>query len=1502
MAWRAQRRGYNIAFGLLASLLWLSSAPHLRAQAGNNNPTGPTGQFNGNVTTAGSYDPYTGGATRSLTDLAIAGTVSQYGLGYTRTWNSRGGNTWRHSFEWSVADVVDLRAGQPIPYTVSFPDGREETFGPPSLGGAWRAGTGTRERFKPLANNLCYLLLPDGGKVEFSAISSSWTECETLPCVTYYSYSFKTEAIIDPYGQRISYSYNPDGTVYRLTEPAGRYLQFGYSGGRLASVTGSDGRTVTYTYTTAPVPGATTPYTLLTSVRYFGDSTLDATYTYEKPNVGSVNGAPLLKTCRDPMYAGPMKNISYTYATANNPNGTPPVYGQILSEKNLTTGQAVSTLTINTAATRTETRGDGQTRTFIYDTSTGLLTSATDFKGVAETRAYDTNLYVNAVTDRRGYTTNFTNNAFTGGVTQVQYPLTPPDATRATVQTVFGYAGCPDPNNQDANNPYYPYSVTNELGKTTTFLRDTSKRVTQINYPDGGYETFGYNGFGQVTSHRMTSGGTETFSYGPTGLLLSRTPAATPSDPNPAAHPTLYAYYTSGPQKDRLYSVTDPRGNSTWFYYNTRGQVTKVTNPGGTFRLTAYNADGTVASATDELNHTTGFEYDDYKRVWRTTDPLGKATVISYAPSGLSSEVHTTANPRAVTSATGKVVHYAYDGNWRRTIQRAGITADDAWTYWAYDANGNTTKVTDPRGNFWTLAYDARNRKTSATDPAPFTNQITRWEYDKAGNLLKETRPDLKYRTWDLYDAMNRIKHSTGFLNDPASYVYDLAGNLTRMTDSKGANYDYQYDVLNRKIVATYPPDASGATRWEAWTFDFAGNVATVRNPVGWIQTFTYDNRNRPTNAAWNTTYAGTVATALSYDAASRVTSIVRGATTVGFGYDDANRKIWEDQTLSGLPTRRVNTPVNDDGLRQGLSLSGIFSLAYDYTKRNQLYHITNPVGTQWFEYTYDANGNLKKRQDKNQGLDSTNFDYDELNRPTLCDQTGASDILFDRSYQGYDTVGRLQYTYRQQQANKGERYSYDDAGQLQSVLYNANNVNTSTPSGQDRTVSYGNTALNRTSQTDNGVVTNYTPNGMNQYSAVTGQAPAYDGNFHLSQYAGWAYLFDADRRMTSATTTGQSAQFIYDGLGRCVRRTINGVATVFTYDGWKQVAEWSGTGVFQAWNIYGPGADEILVRYSTSFGYHHYHADAQGNVKFLLNGTNTVVEKYTYDAFGQPKITDANGANPRTTSNYGNRFLFTGREWLAPLGLYDYRNRMYQPQLGRFLQTDPLGFAAGDANLFRYCAGDPVNRVDPTGLQDSEGDIGRRFFRNYWLELIFGPGVFTPPSPTPTPAPIPEHSGQFPNDGLGGDLHGQIEVRDANGNRVYIEVRYDDLRTLAYLNYTQSSRPPKPTVNFGAGMGGTYLAAFQNFINGSAGHMQTAAEHNTILYLSSQNPPDYLRVPPQPEGEARPTRNVPGRAVNPASQAASVREWRDLGRRMRETHNFTRPDPHPQNYGYPGR
>ena len=118
---------------------------------------------------------------------------------------------------------------------------------------------------------------------------------------------------------------------------------------------------------------------------------------------------------------------------------------------------------------------------------------------------------------------------------------------------------------------------------------------------------------------------------------------------------------------------------------------------------------------------------------------------------------------------------------------------------------------------------------------------------------------------------------------------------------------------------------------------------------------------------------------------------------------------------------------------------------------------------------------------------------------------------------------------------------------------------------------------------------------------------------------------------------------------------------------------------------IHGPRTDELVAKVTMTNAV-YYHDDVLGNVTSLTDESWNVVEKYQYDVFGQPVIQSGSG-QALTASAYDNRFLFTGRAWPAEIGLHAYRNRIYSPSLGRFMQPDPLGLSAGDLNVYRYCS-----------------------------------------------------------------------------------------------------------------------------------------------------------------------------------------------------------------------
>ncbi len=256
-----------------------------------------------------------------------------------------------------------------------------------------------------------------------------------------------------------------------------------------------------------------------------------------------------------------------------------------------------------------------------------------------------------------------------------------------------------------------------------------------------------------------------------------------------------------------------------------------------------------------------------------------------------------------------------------------------------------------------------------------------------------------------------------------------------------------------------------------------------------------------------------------------------------------------------------------------------------------------------------------------------------------------------------------------------------------------------------NRTVNYDYDPVgNRQQVTDNGQITGYTANHLNQYTVVDGSTPSYDANGNLSNtVAGvlgdWSYTYDAQNRLISAVGGPSSvvAEFYYDARNRCVKRVINGVTTYLIYDGWSLLEERNLAGNLLARYYHGPVIDELLCRV-TETNTVYYHHDGLGSTVALTDSTGNVVESYTYDVYGQPSILSAT-YHLLPTSAITNRFLFTGREYLTDLALYDYRHRFYSPSLGRFLQTDPLRFDAEDVNLHRYVGNNPQIGIDPFGL-----------------------------------------------------------------------------------------------------------------------------------------------------------------------------------------------------------
>lgn len=501
-------------------------------------------------------------------------------------------------------------------------------------------------------------------------------------------------------------------------------------------------------------------------------------------------------------------------------------------------------------------------------------------------------------------------------------------------------------------------------------------------------------------------------------------------------------------------------------------------------------------------------------------------------------------------------------------------------------------------------------------------------------------------------------------LVDSESYAYDEMGRVVAVTNARGVVIQYTYDAMGR--VERIETSSGSVTEFG---YDPLGHPVSMRDGSGWTF-YAYDELERMTSVTCSADAtpggAGDLAIGYEYDLAGQRTAVgYPGGTRITYGYDPAGRLTAVTNATAGEATAYAYDPTN------GLLVTE-----------------TLPVGVR-IRHTYDGAARL------------TDLRYEKTSDSSLVvqyhyvlDAGGRRTELHMTAPDGGSTV------------TSKEQYVYDDLDRIVGAVYSDDG----TFDASDRTVGYtydgsGN-RLTMTVNEDGGApeeVRYYAYGNENRLLAVTNQAGAilarfyYDGAGNCVKRVTPAdtaeFAYD-DRNLPVRVVTGTNyVEYGYDGMGARAWKRVNGVLTRFVNDpsgaAWQTLEERDGAGAVTACYVYGTKRLSEL-RGGTPW---YYGADALRSTRFLAGPGAALTNGCGYDAFGQ---LEAAGGAPA----YG----FAGERRDPETGLVYLRARYYDPDLGRFITKDPLGFSGG-LNAYVYCGNNAVNRVDPLGLSDDFTD-----------------------------------------------------------------------------------------------------------------------------------------------------------------------------------------------------
>jgi RHS repeat-associated protein len=615
--------------------------------------------------------------------------------------------------------------------------------------------------------------------------------------------------------------------------------------------------------------------------------------------------------------------------------------------------------------------------------------------------------------------------------------------------------------------------------------------------------------------------------------------------------------------------------------------------------------------------------------------------------SSASTSVQVLAGP-VPPSSVAPVASYEYDanGNPTKTTVAPGVSGFNFASSTAYDNLDRPKTSTDARNGLAKYAFDGQDRLLSVTDPR---NLLTQYPRNGLGDVSKVQSPD------------------TGSTN----YTYDAAGNPLSRTDSRGVQAGYQWDALNRLQSITY--SGGGFASGESYGWDYDQTGPGITNGIG------------------------------------RLTGLDYPGGSARYGYDDQGRMTYEQDQVAA---------------QAGVSAAIGQAVSYGYDGAGHLTSITYPSG-RVITYSY-TNGllnaiGLKASADAGTAASLlSDIHWQPFGAPDSWNwQMASGPQAYSRLYDGYgrivryplgnllrdlnyDAGGRIKsYTHYdstdgQAQPNYDQSFGYDELGRLTSVGTNVNTWGIQYDANGNRT----GFTLNGTSQAYSVDAASNKLLNVNQ-SRIFGYDNA--GNTQ-SDSTSYTATYGISGMLASLTKAGITTSYSYNNNGQRIRKSDGTTAgtTVFVYDfnSGNLLGEYDASGnpvkeyVWMGSQLVAVMTPDPANPSNPPLVYYVY-SDHLNTPRVIVDQGNNIRWRWLAEPFGNT----APETNPSNLGTFVFNLRYPGQYADQESGLFYNINRYYDPSLGRYAQSDPIGLAGGQFSTYAYVNGDPLLYYDPNGL-----------------------------------------------------------------------------------------------------------------------------------------------------------------------------------------------------------